>query len=83
MKPNKLVITNLDYFIDYGFENNFSILSEFEKKIQECKNGLCEEVEAISYDDEGFALFDFVEYIPSPVAYKQNIYIYEFTGSVK
>ena len=43
----------------------------------------CEEVEAISYDEEGFALFDFVEYIPSDNMFQQNKYIYEFTGSVK
>ena len=83
MKSNKLIITNYEYFNDYGFENCFSILAEFEQKISKCVNGECEEVEAISYDEEGFALFDFVEYIPSDNMFQQNKYVYEFTGSVK
>ena len=83
MKTNKLIITNYEYFNDCGFENSFSILSKLEQKISKCINGECEDVEAISYDEEGFALFDFVEYIPSSNMFQQNKYIYEFTGSVK
>lgn len=83
MKTNKLVIVNFEYFNDYGFENCFSILSELEQKISKCVNGDCEEIEAISYDEEGFALFDFVEYIPSSDTFQQNKYVYEFSGSVK
>ena len=83
MKTNKLIISNFDYFNDYGFKNCFSILAEFEKKISECVDGECEEVEAISYDEEGFALFDFVEYISAVDSFDSNKYVYEFTGSVK
>ena len=83
MKANKLIITNYEYFNDYGFEKCFSILAEFEQKISKCTGGECDEVEAISYDDEGFALFDFVEFIPAENIFQQNKYVYEFTGSVK
>jgi hypothetical protein len=83
MKPNKLVLVNQEYFNNYGFDNHFSILYELEKKISEYKEGEAEEVLAISYDLEGFALFDFVTYQPAMNMFQHNSYVYEFTGSVK
>lgn len=83
MKPNKLVLINQEYFNDYGFDNHFTILSLVEKEIANFKEGEAEEVLAVSYDDEGFALFDFVRYEPQKSMFEHNCYVYEFTGSVK
>ena len=71
----KLVIINLKDFFEADFNNQFQILGNLEKQLNESE--LIENVLLVPYKDDGFAVFDLIKIDYS----KKTIYTYHYSST--
>ena len=71
----KLVIRNLKDFFEADFNNQFQILGNLEKQLNESE--LIENVLLVPYKDDGFAVFDLIKIDYS----KKTIYTYHYSST--
>lgn len=71
----KLVIRNLKDFFEADFNNQFQMLGNLEKQLNE--SGLIENVLLVPYKDDGVAIFDLIKIDYS----KKTIYTYHYSST--
>lgn len=71
----KLVIRNLKDFFEADFNNQFQMLGNLEKQLNESE--LIENVLLVPYKDDGFAIFDLIKIDYS----KKTIYTYHYSST--